>query len=101
MRFFYFKRAVAKIDKVNAKASAEDDVRLALNEFSDWTEDEFRALLGSERFLESDSDDDHHEDRKERKKEGKKEKRGGDKRDDSSEKDGKKKKGGKVKGRKL
>ena len=46
MRFYYFKKAVRTIDYINGKASGADDLVLALNEFSDWSNYEFRDLLG-------------------------------------------------------
>ena len=51
MRFYYFKKSVRKIDYINGMAVNDDDLRLELNEFSDWSGYEFRALKAGYRYL--------------------------------------------------
>ena len=56
MRYYYFKRSVRYIDYYNARASGDDDLRLGLNEFSDWSTYEFRDLLRADQFLDESSE---------------------------------------------
>ena len=54
MRYFYFKESLKAIDAVNKHARPDylDDLKLNLNEFSDWSLDEFDQLLSRGDFIE-------------------------------------------------